>query len=393
MKKAFIGVIAIMASVCASAQQGKPQEDGFKFETVKQLPITSIKNQASTGTCWCFSVMSFIESEIMRQGYKGDELDLSEMFVVSNSYADKAVKYIRLDGHLNYDEGSSFGDVLTTIKEHGIVPDSVMPGLNYGTKSHLHAEMVAGLKGFLGGIVKNPNGKLTPSWKPALDGILASYLGAVPETFEVNGKQYTPQSYLESLPFNPDDYVQLSSWTHIPYYKLHPLESADGWRWEEAYNLPIDDFMQVLFNSIDKGYTFVWGTDVSEVGFTRDGVGFVPDLEAVETAGSDQAHWVGSQPNGRKTFNGPVKELTITPEMRQTAYENKSTTEDHGMHVFGLAKDVNGTNYFMVKNSWGESGKYKGIWYASENYLKYKTIAVLVHKDAIPAAIKAKLGL
>lgn len=395
MKKAiFLFSAVALLSFGAAAQESKEVQDGFKFETIKELPVTSVKNQASSGTCWCFSTISFLESEMMRQGCKDKDLDLSEMFVVSNAYADKAVKYVRVDGHLNYEQGSSAQDVLFVLREHGIVPDEVMPGLNYGTTRHAHSELVAGLKGFMNAILKNPNRKLTPAWLPALKGILAAYLGPIPENFEYKGKKYTPKSYLESLPVNLDDYVDLTSWTHISYYEKHPVEVADNWRWGSAYNLPLDELVEVIYNAIDKGYTVAWGADVSETGFTRDGIGLAVDMEALNTVGSDQAHWVGApDARGRRAINGPVKEIVVTPELRQQGYEEKSTTDDHGMHIYGIAKDAEGNKYFKVKNSWGITGKYDGIWYVSENYVRYKTMDIMVHKDAIPKDIKKKLGI
>lgn len=394
MKKYFLLAAALFVGFNAAAQPAeKKAEDGFKFEVVKQLPITSVKNQASTGTCWCFSSLSFVESEMIRQGCIDPDLNLSQMFVVSKAYTDKAVKYVRVDGHLNYDQGSSFGDTFHVLRDYGVVPNEVMPGLNYGTSSHAHSELTAGLKGFMDAIVKVPNRTLTTAWIPALKGILAAYLGAEPEKFTYKGVEYTPKSYLASLPFNPDDYVDLISWTHLSYYQKHPVEVADNWRWETAYNLPLDELKAVVDNALENGYTIAWASDVSEIGFTRDGIAIVPDMEAVTAPGSDQAHWVGSLPNGRKTFNGPVKELEITAELRQKGYENKSTTDDHGMHIFGIAKDCQGNKYYMVKNSWGESGKYKGIWYVSEAYLKYKTMDITVHKNAIPKDIRKKMGI
>ena len=392
--------LSLAALICFSAtaqlkDEAKPE--GFQFTTVKEIPITSVKNQASTGTCWCFAALSFFESEILRQGYKG-ELDLSEMFVVSNAYVDKAIKYIRVDGHLNYAQGSSFGDVLCVLKEYGIVPNSLMPGLNYGTDRHMHGELAAGLKGYMDGIIRNPNRKLSTAWISGLKGILAAYLGPMPETFRYEGKEYTPKSYMESLGLNLDDYVDLVSWTHLPYYEEHPVEVADNWRWETAYNLPIEELLAVMYNAIENGYTIAWASDVSETGFTRDGIGIVPDMDAIrkksEEVGSDQAHWVGSDPGtGRPTFKAPVPEIEVTAELRQQGYDEKTSTDDHGMHIFGLAKDQNGKNYFMVKNSWGENSKYKGIWYVSETYVKYKTMDIMVHKDAIPKEIRKKMGI
>ena len=409
MKKFFLFALALI-SITATAQPPmggpmgpRPQkpEEGFQFTVVKENPITSVKNQASTGTCWCFSSLSFIESEAIRINKlkEADYPDLSEMFVVSHAYTDKAVKYIRVDGNLNFAQGSSFGDLVTVLKTYGIVPNEVMPGLNYGTDRHMHGELLAGLKGYMDGILKNPNRKLSTAWLKGFQGILDAYLGPIPEKFTYKGKEYTPKSYFESLNVNMDDYLDFTSWTHLSYYEKHPVEVADNWRWEQAYNVPMDEMMAIIDYAVENGYTVAWASDVSETGFTRDGIGIVPDMEAIQKqaqqAGSDQQRWVGAAPGQqqRPTFNKPVPELTITPELRQQGYEEKNTTDDHGMQIYGIAKDQNGTKYYMVKNSWGETGKYKGLWYVSEAYVKYKTMDFMVHKDAIPKDIKKKLGI
>ena len=408
MKKILLFALALI-SIAATAQppMGGPMpprpedKDGFKFTVVKENPITSVKNQASTGTCWCFSSLSFIESEAIRINKlkEADYPDLSEMFVVSHAYADKAVKYIRVDGALNFAQGSSFGDLVTVLKTYGIVPDEVMPGLNYGTDRHMHGELLAGLKGYMDGILKNPNRKLSTAWLKGFQGILDAYLGPIPEKFTYKGKEYTPKSYFESLNVNMDDYLDFTSWTHLSYYEKHPVEVADNWRWEQAYNVPLEDMMAIIDYAVENGYTVAWASDVSETGFTRDGIGIVPDMDAIQKqaqqAGSDQQRWVGAAPGQqqRPTFNKPVPELTITPELRQQGYEEKNTTDDHGMQIYGIAKDQNGTKYYMVKNSWGETGKYKGLWYVSEAYVRYKTMDFMVHKNAIPKDIQKKLGI
>ena len=418
MKKTILFAAALFASVSAFAQPPvqpvqaivtpgavtadkaaeKTAPEGFAFETVKENPITSVKDQASSGTCWCFSALSFLESEALRvSNGKVGEIDLSEMFVVYHSYADRARKYVRLDGHLTFGQGSSFGDVLATVKEHGIVPDGVMPGLNYGTERHAHAELAAGLKGYIEAIVKIPNKTLTTAWHDGYKGILNAYLGEAPELFTTDGRSYTPKEYFKSLKLNLDDYVDLTSWTHLSYYEEHPVEVCDNWRWERAYNLPLDELVAVIDNAIENGYTVAWAADVSEMGFTRNGLAINPDPEIVaksKSAGSDEAKWLGATAGARKFDpKSPVKEMEVTPELRQKGYDEKSTTDDHGMHLFGIAKDQKGTKYYMVKNSWGTGSKYSGIWYVSESYLRYKTMDVLVHKDAIPKELRKKMNL
>ena len=386
--------IAALVALSASAQGIEPHGGPkYEFTTIKENPITPVKNQYRSGTCWCFSALSFIESEIIRT--KGETLDLSEMFVVGKSYRDRAVKYVRLDGHLNFSAGSSFGDVLHVINDYGIVPQEAMSGMNYGTELPEQGEFDAALKGYVEAIAKNPNKKLTTAWLNGFDGIVDAYLGETPATFAVNGKEYTPESYRDYLGINFDDYVNLSSFTHHPFYSQFIIEVPDNWRWDTAYNLPIDEFMEVMYNAIEKGYTIAWGSDVSEKGFTRNGIAVMPVEKKKAAAGSDQEKWVGKAAEEKTEEVKPElpEEMVITQEMRQDGYDRKTTTDDHGMHIYGLAQDQNGTKYFMVKNSWGEAGKYKGIWYASDAFVRYKTLNIVVHKDALPKNIAKKLGI
>ena len=386
--------IAALVALSASAQGIEPHGGPkYEFTTIKENPITPVKNQYRSGTCWCFSALSFIESEIIRT--KGETLDLSEMFVVGKSYRDRAVKYVRLDGHLNFSAGSSFGDVLHVINDYGIVPQEAMSGMNYGTELPEQGEFDAALKGYVEDIAKNPNKKLTTAWLNGFDGIVDAYLGEDPATFEVNGKEYTPESYRDYLGINFDDYVNLSSFTHHPFYSQFIIEVPDNWRWDTAYNLPIDEMMEVMYNAIEKGYTIAWGSDVSEKGFNRNGLAIAPVEKKKAAAGSDQEKWVGKAAEEKTEEAKPElpEEMVITQEMRQEGYDNKTTTDDHGMHIYGLAQDQNGTKYFMVKNSWGEAGKYKGIWYASDAFVRFKTMNIVVHKDALPKHIAKKLGI
>lgn len=388
MKRSLFALAAIMLSLSAVAQEVK--QDKPEFTVVKQAPVTSVKNQYRSGTCWCYSALSFVESEIIRQ--KGIEVDLSEMFVVNHAYFDRAVKYIRLDGKLGFSAGSSFGDVFEVIKSYGIVPQDVYSGMNYGTELPVQGELDAVLEGFVKVLVTNPNRKLTPAWKPAFQGILDAYLGEIPATFKAEEKAFNPLTYRDYLGINTDDYINLTSFTHHPFYEPFIIEVCDNWRWGSAYNLPIDELMEVMYNAVENGYTIAWGADVSEKGFTRNGLATVPDFENKVTAGSDQERWVGKSETGKEE-SAPAEEKVITQEMRQIAYDNKETTDDHGMHIYGLAKDQNGNPYFIVKNSWGKAGDYEGIWYASDAYVRYKTLNIVVHKDALPKSIKKKLGI
>ena len=388
MKRTLFALAAILLSLSAVAQEVK--QDKPEFTVVKQAPVTSVKNQYRSGTCWCYSALSFVESEIIRQ--KGIEVDLSEMFVVNHAYFDRAVKYIRLDGKLGFSAGSSFGDVFEVIKSYGIVPQDVYSGMNYGTELPVQGELDAVLEGFVKALVTNPNRKLTPAWKPAFQGILDAYLGEIPATFKAEEKAFNPLTYRDYLGINTDDYINLTSFTHHPFYEPFIIEVCDNWRWGSAYNLPIEELMEVMYNAVENGYTIAWGADVSEKGFTRSGIATVPDFENKVTAGSDQERWVGKSETGKEE-SAPAEEKVITQEMRQLAYDNKETTDDHGMHIYGLAKDQNGNPYFIVKNSWGKAGDYEGIWYASDAYVRYKTLNIVVHKDALPKSIKKKLGI
>ena len=382
-------------SFCADAQKrgrNVSKMEPYRFETIIENPATPVKNQASSGTCWCFSGLSFIESEILR--VTGEEHDLSEMFVVSNAYYDKALKYVRLHGYLNFGPGSSFNDVLTVLEDYGIVPESVMPGLNYGTTQHLHFEMDEILKAIVSVLIKNPNKKLSKAWKTGFRDMTAAYLGKIPASFVIDGEEYTPKSYMSSLGIDLNDYVDISSWTHHPFYETMTIEVPDNWRGRYAYNVPLDDMISIIDNAIENGYTVAWASDVSEDGFTREGIAVVPDISKT-VIGSDEERWIGRPDvNGSPLFaQTPCPELVVTQEMRQEGFDDYSTTDDHGMHIFGLAKDQNGTEYYMVKNSWGDAGPYHGIWYVSKAYVRYKTTDIVVNKNAIPAEIREKLNL
>ena len=389
-------IAAVMIPSAVFAQQPRPQlpQADYQFTVIKENPITSIKNQASSSTCWCFSTLAYLESEIIRiKGIKDQASypDLSEMFVVSQSYKDRADKYIRLDGDLRFGPGSEADDVLHVIEDYGIVPQSVMPG-----KQELpnHGEIDAVTKAYVETINKRSARGVSKTWKAGFDALVDTFFGTAPETFEVNGKTYTPASYRDELGIVPSDYVTLTSFTHHPFYKPFVLEIGDNWRGDPSYNVPLDEFMSVLKGAVEKGYTVAWGSDVSEVGFTRNGVGVLVDMKAIAPTGSDQARWVGADP--AQAQKAPVeipKEIVPTQEMRQEWFDNKTTTDDHGMQIYGIAKDQNGTLYYMVKNSWGESGKYKGIWYVSENFVAGKSMDIMVHKSALPKDLKKKLGI
>ena len=394
-KRFFSLALAGLMTFGAFAQN----EEGFVFTTVKENPITSIKNQNRAGTCWCYSSLSFIEAELLRMG-KG-EYDFSEMYIVHNTYLDRADKAVRTHGDISFSQGGSFYDVLYGMEKFGLVPEAEMrPGVMYGDTLSNHTELSAVSDAVVAAIAKGRHSKLQSDnegnmlWKKAIEAIHDIYLGVRPEKFTYNGKEYTPKSFYESTGLNAADYVSLTSYTHHPFYSSFVLEIQDNWRWAQSYNLPIDEFMEVFDNAIMEGYTIAWGSDVSESGFTRNGVAVMPDAEkAQELSGSDMAHWLKLSPAEKKLNDKPQPQKWCTQEERQLAYNNWETTDDHGMVIYGIAKDQLGNEYYMVKNSWGETGTYKGIWYASKAFARYKTMNIVVHKNAIPKDIRKKLGI
>ncbi|MBO7285339.1 MAG: aminopeptidase [Alistipes sp.] len=407
MKKFFALALGLMAvsGVMASDVDAKPkkqeqQPEGIQFTVVKENPITSIKNQNRAGTCWCYSSLAFIESELLRMG-KG-EYDFSEMFLVHNTYLDRADKAVRTHGDVSFAQGGSFYDVIYGMEAFGLVPEAEMrPGVMYGMTLSNHNELTAVsdavvaaiAKGRLRNLQSSPDGEML--WKKAIKAIHDIYLGERPEKFTYNGVEYTPKSFYESLGLNASDYVSLTSYTHHPFYTSFALEIPDNWRWAQSYNLPIDELMEVFDYAIMNGYTIAWGSDVSEDGFTREGTAILPDVEkaATELDGSDMAKWLKMTEAERKSKPMAVEQKWVSQQERQLAYDNRETTDDHGMQIYGIAKDQKGTEYYMVKNSWGEAGTYKGLWYASKAFVRYKTMNIIVHKDAIPAQIREKLGL
>ncbi len=399
MKKLLTITALSLFCISGMAQKANKNEEGFVFTTVKANPVTSVKNQNRAGTCWCYSTLGFIESELLRMG-KG-EYDLSEMFIVHNTYLDRADRAVRTHGDVSFSQGGSFYDVLYGMKAFGLVPEAEMrPGVMYGDTLSVHNELTAVsdavvaaiAKGKLRSLQKDDNNQML--WKKAITAIHDIYLGERPEKFTYNGKEYTPKSFYESLGLNPDDYVSLTSYTHHPFYSSFVLEIQDNWRWAQSYNLPIDELMEVFDYAVMNGYTVAWGSDVSESGFTRNGVAVLPDADkAQELSGSDMAHWLKLKPEEKQLNTKPQPQKWVTQEERQVAYDNFETTDDHGMLIYGIAKDQLGNEYYMVKNSWGTNSKYKGHWYASKAFVRYKTMNIVVHKNSIPKAIAKKLGI
>lgn len=394
--KRILGIIAIAGLLTANAQVNTTNKTGgqYEFTSIYNLDATKVENQYRSGTCWSFSTLSFFESELIRTG-KGKH-ELSEMFIVRNAYVGKAEKYVRMHGNTNFGAGGAFHDIPWVIKRYGIVPQEAYEGLNYGTSNHMHNEMDQILKAIVDAVISNPNGKLTSGWISAFKGALDAYLGTPPTEFKYQGKKYTPQSFAKSLDLNMDDYVSLTSFSHFEDYKPCQIAVPDNWVWGSSYNVPLQELWDAMEYALAEGYTFAWGADVSEKGFSyRDGLAIVPkDPNAIIKKGKDNKHFsdAGAEKIGTQ-FDAPGEELEITPELRQAAYDNYETQDDHGMHITGLVKDQNGTKYLVVKNSWGASNDCDGYFYASEAYTKYKTLNIYLHKDALSKDLKKKLGI
>ncbi len=385
MKQLLTVILLILAvTVNMQAQDKDTVESGYQFTMIKQLPATPVKNQYRTSTCWSFSSISLLESELLRMG-KG-EFDLSDMFIARNVYEAKARKYARMHGNVQLSGGGAFSDVPIILRDLGMVPDEVYPGLQYDSEKHIHGELDAVLKGYMDALIKNRNGKLTPVWDDGLAGILDAYLGPQPREFTWDGKRYTPRSFAdEVLELNPNDYVLLTSYTHHPFYGAFALEVPDNWDYGMVYNIPMDEMMATIDQAIENGYTIAWASDVSEKGFNhRKGLAVMPAKDWDDMSKSE----------ADSVFIAPVPQKTITQEMRQKAFDNYTTTDDHGMHIIGIAEDQDGTKYYFVKNSWGvKKSKYDGHFYASEAFVAYKTMTIMLNKNAIPSKIRSKLGI
>ena len=373
-------IITLTLALVLSGALTIAQETGYVFTMKKDLPCTPVKDQNQTSTCWCFSGISFFESELMRMGKK--EYDLSEMFIVRHTYEGKAGVYTRMHGNSNFAGGGVYNDVINMSLKYGLVPDNVYPGLNYGEKMHNHSEMDAALKGFMDGIIKR--NKLTTAWMNGFQGILDAYLGKEPSSFTFEGKTYTPLGFMKELGINPDDYVIFTSFTHHPFYQPFVLEVPDNWSSGTVFNLPLDEFIGIVDNAVVNGYSVAWASDMSDRGFSmREGVAIIPEKD-----------WsTMTQDEMTDVFKGPHPQKVITQEMRQKEFDDYTTTDDHGMHIVGLATDQDGNTFYKVKNSWGITGKYDGFIYVSKPFVMLRSTNCMVHKDALPAAIAKKMGI
>ena len=364
-----------------------PDSTGFKFTDVKVVKSTPVKDQSKSGTCWCYSTKT------------GTEIHLSEGFVVWHCDCDKAKKYVRMDGKINFAEGGAAEDVPYVWRNYGMMPNEAYTGMTHGEKKFNTSELTGVLSGFLDVVNTKKLKKLTPSWIEGFEGVLNAYMGKIPETFTWEGKTYTPKSFAQSLGVNPDDYISIASFTHHPFYQPFALEVADNWTWAQYQNVPIDELLEIANYAIDNGYSIAWGADVSEPCFKwRKGYAVLPvDREVPDLKGTDMDRWTQLSTKDRETekwdIKGPVEEMVVTQENRQEMFDNKETTDDHGMVIVGKAVDQEGNKYFKVQNSWDTNQLYHGFFYVSEAYFKAKTMNLYLHKDAVPAKIAKKMGL
>ena len=402
MKKLLFMALAATVALGANAQETKSEsktknENKPVFTVMKEIPITSIKNQSRSGTCWDYSTLSYFEAEILKKS--GKTYDLCESFVANKTYMDRAIQVVRLHGDCQFAQGGSAYDVYYVLKNYGICPENAMPlpGTLYGDTLNNFNEFFSIMSPYVDAVATNKAKKISNQWKVGLQGILDAYLGKCPTEFTYEGKKYTPKSFAASLGLNMDDYVSITSYTHRPFYTEFPVEVQDNWRNGTSWNVPMDEMMRIIDNAIEQGYTVAWGGDVSEDGFTRQGLAYAIDNKKQSLAGSDMAHWLKLSATAKKSaldsLGCKVQEIVPTQQMRQERYDNWELTDDHGMLIYGVAKDQNGKEYYMVKNSWGETGEYKGIWYMTKTFIAANTMDYMVNKNAIPKDIRKKLGI
>lgn len=400
MKKQLIMALLAVFATGAYAQDKKSEDKPNKpvFTVVKENAITNIKDQNRSGTCWAYSTLSFFEAEILKA--TGKTYDLCESFVTNKTYMDRAIQVVRLHGDCQFAQGGSCYDPLYVIQHYGICPEDAMPfpGSLYGDSLNNFNEFFSVMTPYVQSVAKSSAKKLSGQWKVGLQGILDAYLGKCPEQFTYQGKTYTPKSFASSLGLDWDNYVTFTSYTHHPFWTQFAVEVQDNWRNPLSWNVPIDELSKIIDNAIMNGYTVAWGGDVSEDGFTRQGLAYMYDTKKMENMeGSDMARWLKLSADKKKSIVDSlgvnVPELTPTQKQRQERFDNWELTDDHGMLIYGIAKDQNGKEYYMVKNSWGETGDYKGIWYMTKNFIVANTMDFMVNKNAVPKNIKKKIGI
>jgi bleomycin hydrolase len=395
MKKICLLLFALGVSACSLygqvdlmnkviSNKSDNSKSGFQFTTVINAEATPVENQAASGTCWSYSTNSFLESEMIKAG--GPAIHLSPIYSARCAYIDKAENYVRMHGAVSWGDGGEPHDVVNMYSKYGAMPESVYTGLHYGSNMNEFGEMMAVLKAMLDEIIKAPNqGTLTPVWKDAYTKVLDTYLGDVPANFQYNGKAYTPQTFAkEVVALDPDNYVEFISQSNTPYWQKAMMMVPDNWDFQHDWNIPMDNMTNIIDYALEHGYTVAWGADVSERYFSwKNGIAYVPSVDIKDMTPEERTDM----------FNGPKPEKDITSQIRQEAYDNYQTTDDHGMQITGIAKDQNGKEWYIVKNSWGTTNDYQGYLYVSKDYVKYKTTSFMVNKKAIPAEVKQKIGI
>lgn len=400
MKKILTLALLALVACNAFAEEKKDSVNPNTpvFTVIKENPITSMKDQNRSGTCWDYSTLSFFEAEILKKS--GKTYDLCESFVANKTYMDRAVQVVRLHGDCQFAEGGSAYDVLYCLENYGICPENAMPfpGSLYGDSLNNFVEFFSVLSPVVKAVATSNSQKLSTQWKASVQGILDSYLGKCPETFTYEGKSYTPKTFAASLGLDWSDYVSFTSYTHHPFWTAFPVEVQDNWRNPLSWNVPIEDLSKIIDNAVMNGYTVAWGGDVSEDGFTRNGLAYNVDAKKAESLqGSDMARWLKLSKTEKRnlidSLGCKVPEIVPTQAQRQERFDNWQLTDDHGMLIYGIAKDQYGKEYYMVKNSWGETGKYKGIWYMTKDFIVANTMDFLINKNAVPKDIRKKCGI
>lgn len=380
MRKHILNYTIIILLVLTVTVFAQDKKNVHEFKLLYNVECTPVKSQDRTGTCWSFSTSSFLESELIRLGF--GEHNISEMFFVRMNYPKKAERYIRYHGLFNFGPGGQAHDVTNVVKEFGMVPEEIYPGINYGGDNHNHSELDAVLEGMLKAVIKSAKPKTTQVWNKAVNSVLDVYLGEVPAEFEYRGKTYTPKSFAEASGINAGDYVEFTSYSNYPFNQKVMLEVPDNWSFDLYYNVPLEDLMKIMGNALANGYSIEWDGDSGKDNFYRKkGYAVIPENEETDPDDVEE----------------PEKEKIITQEVRQEAFNNYDVTDDHLMHIVGLAENQNGTKFYYTKNSWGTESngkemKFDGYWYMSESYVRLKTIAFMVHKDAVPKEIRERLG-
>lgn len=397
MRKIFCLTLSIVSLVLIfqekhlKAQNTEPE--GYKFTPLKVLDATRVKNQYNSSTCWSFSVISLLESELLKLNKENH--DLSEMFIIRHAYPAKAAKYVRMHGHINFTAGGAPNDVIDVIKKYGIVPEKIYPTVE---EILIYGQMDSLLKEYIHGVVFDKNSQLNTGWYNDFNVILDSYLGEIPDTFDIDSITCTPESYAEKLGLDMDDYILITSYTHHPFYSKFILEVPDNWSWGKAYNVPLDELIEIIDSAVFNDYTVVWSADISEKGFSfANGLAIMPEVNFEKMDTEERILWdsLHQKVKDKKIYDfyNPGMEKTITQEIRQEGFDNYATTDDHGLHITGIAEDQNNTKYYYVKNSWGTSNLYNGYMYISEAYIKYKTMSIMLNKNAVPERIAKKLKL